>query len=49
MVFTLLQEYGAHAISRCISLEEEWFVEVGLHEDGAGAHTSFEFFERFVL
>ncbi len=35
MVFTLLREYGAHAIGRCISLEEEWFVEVGLCEDGA--------------
>ncbi len=35
MVFTLLQEYGAHAISRCVCLKEEWFLEVWLGEDGA--------------
>ncbi len=49
MVFTLLREYGAHAIGRCISLKEEWFIEVGLREDWAGAHTVFEFFECFML
>src|SRR6266403_291760 len=49
MVFTLLREYGAHAIGRCISLKKERFIEVGLCEDGAGAHASLEFFECFVL
>ncbi len=49
MVFTLLREYGAHAISRCIGLEKEWFIEIGLCEDGAGAHAIFEFLECFVL
>ncbi len=49
MVFTLLREYGAHAIGRCIGLEKEWFIEIGLREDGAGAHVCFEFFEGFVL
>ena len=48
-MFTLLREYGAHAIGRCIGLEEEWFVKVGLREDGSGAHARFEFFESFVL
>ena len=28
MVFTLLREYGAHAIGGCICLKEEWFLEV---------------------
>ena len=49
MVFTLLQEYGAHAISRCIGLEEEGFIEVGLCEDWAGTHACFELFKRLVL
>src|SRR6266446_8074766 len=49
VVFTLLREYGAHAIGRCVRLKEERFIEVGLCEDGAGAHTRFEFFECFML
>ncbi len=49
MVFTLLREYGAHAIGRCISLEEEWFIEVRLCKDGSGAHAGFEFLKGFML
>ncbi len=49
MVFTLLREYGAHAISRHVSLEEEGFVKVRLRENGTGAHSGFELFECFVL
>ncbi len=49
MVFTLLREYGAHAIGRCIGLEKEGFVKIGLCEDGAGTHVRFKLFKRFVL
>ncbi len=49
MVFTLLQEYGAHAIGQCISLKEKWFIEVGLCEDRSGAHAGFEFLKSLVL
>src|SRR6266436_8086924 len=49
VVFTLLREYGAHAIGRCVGLEEEGFVEVRLREYWAGAHSRFEFFERLML
>ena len=35
MVFTLLREYGAHAISGCVGLEKEWFIEVWLCKDRA--------------
>jgi len=49
MVFTLLREYGIHAIGQCVRLKEEWFIKVGLCEDGMGTHASFEFFECFVL
>ena len=44
-MFSLLREYGAHAISRCICLEEESFIKVGLDEYWAAAHAGFEFFE----
>ncbi len=49
MVFTLLREYGAHAIGRCVSLKKEWFVEIGLCEDWLGAHAGFEFLKCFML
>ena len=49
MVFTLLQEYGAHAIGGCICLKEEWFLKVWLGKDGSRAHAGFEFFECLVL
>src|SRR6266446_9893195 len=49
MVFTLLREYGAHAIGRCVGLEKEGFIEVGLCEDRTGTHARFKFFKCFVL
>src|SRR6266403_5071115 len=49
VVFTLLREYGAHAIGRCVGLKEERFFEVRLREDWAGAHARFEFFECLML
>ncbi len=49
MVVTLLREYGAHAISRCVCLKEELFVEVWLGENRARAHVSFQFFEGTLL
>ncbi len=48
-MFTLLREYGAHTIGRCVGLEEERFIKVGLCEDGTRTHARFKFFKRLVL
>jgi hypothetical protein len=47
--FSLLREYGAHAVSRGIGLEEEASFEVGLGEHWARAHSRFKFKKGSVL